>query len=191
MGFGLYAVISVCSECSQVNLHHWIHRTLKSHLSPKSHRSTQSYPIFRDDTLSPPPFPHRPSHLCYRSFVCVFIGWRSGGGEAMMEAVAAHWSSLNAICPLPQQGPSRDPNALRLPDSMLRLVEPRLSLHLTACNPWSARSSAMARHSVFSATRPTVFTCNATIAAMYRTKKYSEAITLFHFFFNKSNLSSF
>lgn len=146
---------------------------------------------FSDDTLSPPPFPPRSSHLCYRSFVCVFIGWRSGGGEAMMEVVAAHWSSLNVIRPPPQQGPSRDPNALRLPDSMLRLVEPRLSLNLTACNPWSAWSSAMARHSVFSATRPMVVTCNATIAAMYRTKKYSEAIALFHFFFNKSNLSSF
>ncbi|KAJ1420023.1 Tetratricopeptide-like helical domain superfamily [Sesbania bispinosa] len=99
---------------------------------------------------------------------------------------------LNAIRPPPQQAPSRDPNAPRLPDSTSALVGPRLSLHnrvqsLIRAGDLDA-ASAIARHSVFSVTRPTVFTCNAIIAAMYRAKRYNEAIALFHFFFNQSNL---
>ncbi|KAK7302389.1 hypothetical protein RJT34_13277 [Clitoria ternatea] len=99
---------------------------------------------------------------------------------------------LNAIRPPPQQGPPRDPNAPRLPDSTSALVGPRLSLHnrvqsLIRAGDLDA-ASAIARHSVFSVTRPTVFTCNAIIAAMYRSKRYDEAIALFHFFFNQSNI---
>ncbi|KEH23217.1 putative tetratricopeptide-like helical domain-containing protein [Medicago truncatula] len=46
-------------------------------------------------------------------------------------------------------------------------------------------ASAMARQSTFSATtRPTVFTCNAIIAAMHRAKRYNEALDLYEFFFN-------
>ncbi|RDY14102.1 Pentatricopeptide repeat-containing protein, partial [Mucuna pruriens] len=99
---------------------------------------------------------------------------------------------LNAIRPPPQQGPPRDPNAPRLPDSTSALVGPRLSLHnrvqsLIRAGDLEA-ASAIARHSVFSVTRPTVFTCNAIIAAMYRSKRYEEAIALFHFFFKQSNI---
>ncbi|KAK7328350.1 hypothetical protein VNO77_22454 [Canavalia gladiata] len=99
---------------------------------------------------------------------------------------------LNAIRPPPQQRPPRDPNAPRLPDSTSALVGPRLSLHnrvqsLIRAGDLDA-ASAIARHSVFSVTRPTVFTCNAIIAAMYRSKRYDEAIALFHFFFNQSNI---
>ncbi|XP_020221146.1 pentatricopeptide repeat-containing protein At1g10270, partial [Cajanus cajan] len=99
---------------------------------------------------------------------------------------------LNAIRPPPQQGPPRDPNAPRLPDSTSALVGPRLSLHnrvqsLIRAGDLEA-ASAIARHSVFSVTRPTVFTCNAIIAAMYRSKRYDEAIALFHFFFKQSNI---
>ncbi|MED6167226.1 Pentatricopeptide repeat-containing protein [Stylosanthes scabra] len=100
---------------------------------------------------------------------------------------------LNAIRPPPHQSPaSRDPNAPRLPDSTSALVGPRLSLHnrvqsLIRAGDLEA-ASAVARHSVFSVTRPTVFTCNAIIAAMYRAKRYHEAIALFHFFFNQSNI---
>ncbi|XP_004503478.1 pentatricopeptide repeat-containing protein At1g10270-like [Cicer arietinum] len=99
---------------------------------------------------------------------------------------------LNAIRPPPQQHHSRDPNAPRLPDSTSALVGPRLNLHnrvqsLIRAGDLDA-ASAIARHSVFSMTRPTVFTCNAIIAAMYRAKRYNEAIALFHFFFNQSNL---
>ncbi|RZB58850.1 Pentatricopeptide repeat-containing protein isoform C [Glycine soja] len=99
---------------------------------------------------------------------------------------------LNAIRPPPQQGPPRDPNAPRLPDSTSALVGPRLSLHnrvqsLIRAGDLDA-ASAIARHSVFSATRPTVFTCNAIIAAMYRSGRYEEAIGLFQFFFKQSNI---
>ncbi|KAL1339796.1 hypothetical protein AAHE18_U066800 [Arachis hypogaea] len=100
---------------------------------------------------------------------------------------------LNAIRPPPHQSTaSRDPNAPRLPDSTSALVGPRLSLHnrvqsLIRASDLDA-ASAVARHSVFSVTRPTVFTCNAIIAAMYRAKRYQEAIALFHFFFNQSNI---
>ncbi|KAI4298918.1 hypothetical protein L6164_032427 [Bauhinia variegata] len=99
---------------------------------------------------------------------------------------------LNAIRPSPHQAPSRDPNAPRLPDSTSALVGPRLSLHnrvqsLIRAGDLDA-ASAVARHSVFSNTRPTVFTCNAIIAAMYRAKRYNDAIALFHFFFNQSNI---
>lgn len=69
---------------------------------------------------------------------------------------------------------------------------PRLNLHnrvqsLIRAGDLDA-ASAVARHSVFSNTRPTVFTCNAIIAAMYRAKRYSDAIALFQFFFNQSNI---
>ncbi|KAG2396401.1 Pentatricopeptide repeat-containing protein [Vigna angularis] len=99
---------------------------------------------------------------------------------------------LNAIRPPPQQGPPRDPNAPRLPDSTSALVGPRLSLHnrvqsLIRAGDLEA-ASAIARHAVFSVTRPTVFTCNAIIAAMYRSKRYEESIALFHFFFNQFNI---
>ncbi|KAF9621033.1 hypothetical protein IFM89_015855 [Coptis chinensis] len=45
-----------------------------------------------------------------------------------------------------------------------------------------------ARHAVFSNTRPTVFTCNAIMASMYRATWYKEVISLFQFFFNQSNI---
>ncbi|PKI50285.1 hypothetical protein CRG98_029358 [Punica granatum] len=88
--------------------------------------------------------------------------------------------------------PPRDPNAPRLPDSTSALVGPRLNLHnrvqsLIRAGDLDA-ASAVARHSVFSNTRPTVFTCNAIIASMYRAKRYNDAIALFHFFFNQSNI---
>ncbi|OIW13594.1 hypothetical protein TanjilG_07936 [Lupinus angustifolius] len=99
---------------------------------------------------------------------------------------------LNAIRSPPHQSQSRDPNAPRLPDSTSALVGPRLSLHNRVQSLIRAAdldaASAVARHSVFSSTRPTVFTCNAIIAAMYRSKRYNEAIALFHFFFNQSNI---
>ncbi|KAE9595131.1 hypothetical protein Lal_00041164 [Lupinus albus] len=99
---------------------------------------------------------------------------------------------LNAIRPPPHHSQPRDPNAPRLPDSTSALVGPRLSLHnrvqsLIRAGDLDAASS-VARHSVFSSTRPTVFTCNAIIAAMYRSTRYNEAIALFHFFFNQSNI---
>ncbi|CAH2038401.1 unnamed protein product [Thlaspi arvense] len=88
--------------------------------------------------------------------------------------------------------PKRDPNAPRLPDSTSSLVGPRLNLHnrvqsLIRASDLDA-ASRLARQSVFSNTRPTVFTCNAIIAAMYRAKRYSESISLFEYFFKQSNI---
>ncbi|XVF41269.1 hypothetical protein PTKIN_Ptkin01aG0267100 [Pterospermum kingtungense] len=92
----------------------------------------------------------------------------------------------------PSGPPTRDPNAPRLPDSTSALVGHRLNLHnrvqsLIRASDLDA-ASLLARSSVFSPTRPTVFTCNAIIAAMYRNKRFNEAIALFHFFFKQSDL---
>ncbi|CBI29649.3 unnamed protein product, partial [Vitis vinifera] len=88
--------------------------------------------------------------------------------------------------------PRPDPNAPRLPDSTSALVGPRLNLHNRVQSLIRAGdldlASATARQSVFSNTRPTVFTCNAIIAAMYRNKRFDDAIALFQFFFNQSNI---
>ncbi|KAL1811772.1 hypothetical protein DCAR_0623900 [Daucus carota subsp. sativus] len=88
--------------------------------------------------------------------------------------------------------PTRDPNAPRLPDSTSALVGPRLSLHnrvqsLIRANDLD-NASIVARQSVFSNTRPTVFTCNAIIASMHRAKRYQDAVALFAYFFNQSNI---
>ncbi|KAI9157656.1 hypothetical protein LWI28_025859 [Acer negundo] len=96
---------------------------------------------------------------------------------------------LHAIRPNPQYPPARDPNAPRLPDSTSALVGSRLNLHnrvqsLIRASDLDA-ASYTARQAVFSNTRPTVFTCNAIIAAMYRAKRYNEAVALFAFFFEQ------
>ncbi|KAK6945535.1 Pentatricopeptide repeat [Dillenia turbinata] len=88
--------------------------------------------------------------------------------------------------------PPPDPNAPRLPDSTSALVGPRLNLHNRVQSLIRAfdldAASATCRHAVFSNTRPTVFTCNAIMAAMYRNKRYSDAIALFQFFYRQSNI---
>jgi hypothetical protein len=72
--------------------------------------------------------------------------------------------------------PPRDPNAPRLPDSTSALTGNRLNLHNRVQSLIRAfdldTASHVARNSVYSRTRPTVFTCNAIIAAMYRAKRY-------------------
>ncbi|XP_059648292.1 pentatricopeptide repeat-containing protein At1g10270-like [Cornus florida] len=88
--------------------------------------------------------------------------------------------------------PRPDPNAPRLPDSTSALVGPRLNLHNRVQSLIRAgdldSASVLARQAVFSNTRPTVFTCNAIMAAMYRAKRFDDAIALFQFFFNQSNI---
>uniref|UniRef100_A0A5B7B499 Putative ACT11D09.4 n=1 Tax=Davidia involucrata TaxID=16924 RepID=A0A5B7B499_DAVIN len=88
--------------------------------------------------------------------------------------------------------PPPNPNAPRLPDTTSALVGPRLNLHNRVQSLIRAgdldSASALARQSVFSNTRPTVFTCNAIMAAMYRAKRYDQAIALFQFFYNQSNI---
>ncbi|XVE90929.1 hypothetical protein DITRI_Ditri20bG0115100 [Diplodiscus trichospermus] len=92
----------------------------------------------------------------------------------------------------PYAPPTRDPNAPRLPDSTSALVGHRLNLHNRVQSLIRAfdldAASLLARSSVYSSTRPTVFTCNAIIAAMYRNKRFKEAIALFHFFFKQSDI---
>ncbi|KAL7237913.1 hypothetical protein ACSBR2_004087 [Camellia fascicularis] len=88
--------------------------------------------------------------------------------------------------------PPPDPNAPRLPDSTSALVGPRLNLHNRVQSLIRAgdlhHASVVARQSVFSNTRPTVFTCNAIMAAMYRSKRYDDAVALFQFFYNQANI---
>ncbi|TXG52796.1 hypothetical protein EZV62_021965 [Acer yangbiense] len=77
----------------------------------------------------------------------------------------------------------------RLLDSTSALVGSRLNLHnwvqsLIRTNDLDA-ASYVARQAVFSNTRPTVFTCNTIIAAMYCAKRYKEAIALFAYFFKQ------
>ncbi|KAI3509293.1 hypothetical protein L1887_24465 [Cichorium endivia] len=85
--------------------------------------------------------------------------------------------------------PRRDPNQ---PDTTSALVGPRLSLHNRVQSLIRAgdldNASVVARQSVFSSTRPTVFTCNAIIGSMYRAKRYLDAIALFTYFFKQSNI---
>uniref|UniRef100_A0A3N7G4T0 Pentacotripeptide-repeat region of PRORP domain-containing protein n=2 Tax=Populus trichocarpa TaxID=3694 RepID=A0A3N7G4T0_POPTR len=88
--------------------------------------------------------------------------------------------------------PPPDPNAPRLPDSTNALTGHRLNLHNRVQSLIRAydldTASLVARNSVYSRTRPTVFTCNAIIAAMYRAKRYDDAVSLFKFFFEKHNI---
>ncbi|PIA47102.1 hypothetical protein AQUCO_01400064v1 [Aquilegia coerulea] len=85
--------------------------------------------------------------------------------------------------------PPKDP---RLPDTTSNLVGPRLNLHnrvqaLIRGGDLDGASDT-ARRAVFSKCRPTVFTCNAVIASMYRAGRYEDAIKLFQYFFNQSNI---
>ncbi|GAB2278190.1 Pentatricopeptide repeat-containing protein At1g10270 [Dionaea muscipula] len=89
--------------------------------------------------------------------------------------------------------PPPDPKAALLPDSTSALVGNRLNLHNRVQSLIRAgdldNASAVARQAVFSSVRPTVFTCNAITAAMYRAKRYNESIALFHYFFKQSNIN--
>ncbi|CAL1385632.1 unnamed protein product [Linum trigynum] len=88
--------------------------------------------------------------------------------------------------------PPRDPNAPRLPDSTSALVGPRLNLHNKVQSLIRAfdldAASYLARTSVFTGLRITVFTCNAIIAAMYRAKRYDDAIALFKYFYEQIDI---
>ncbi|KAJ7967952.1 Pentatricopeptide repeat-containing protein family [Quillaja saponaria] len=99
---------------------------------------------------------------------------------------------LNAIRTPLTSNADRDPNARRLPDSTSQLVGARLSLHNRVQSLIRAgdldSASAVARHSVFSRIRPTVFTCNAIMGGMYRAKRYDDVTALHQFFFHQYNI---
>ncbi|KAL0387250.1 UNVERIFIED_CONTAM: Pentatricopeptide repeat-containing protein [Sesamum radiatum] len=87
---------------------------------------------------------------------------------------------------------TQQPDKPRLPDSTSALVGPRLNLHNRVQSLIRAgdldSASYVARQSVFQSVRPTVFTCNAIIAAMYRAKRYNDAKALFQYFFRQFNI---
>ncbi|KAL2491085.1 Pentatricopeptide repeat-containing protein [Abeliophyllum distichum] len=99
---------------------------------------------------------------------------------------------LYALRSNPAPPNTNNPNKPRLPDSTSALVGPRLNLHNRVQSLIRAgdhdSASYIARQSVFQSIRPTVFTCNAIIAAMYRAKRYSDAKALFQYFFNQFNI---
>ncbi|CAA2963708.1 pentatricopeptide repeat-containing At1g10270-like [Olea europaea subsp. europaea] len=101
---------------------------------------------------------------------------------------------LYALRPNPASHSSHinNPDKPRLPDSTSALVGPRLNLHNRVQSLIRAgdldSASYVARQSVFQSIRPTVFTCNAIIAAMYRAKRYQDAKALFQYFFNQFNI---
>ncbi|XP_074290027.1 pentatricopeptide repeat-containing protein At1g10270-like [Silene latifolia] len=88
--------------------------------------------------------------------------------------------------------PPPDPNAKPLPDTTSSLTGPRLSLHNRVQSLIRAgdldNAAAIARDSVFSRTRPTVFTCNALVASMYRAGRFDDAVSLFDYFFRQNNI---
>ncbi|CAI9102777.1 OLC1v1001109C1 [Oldenlandia corymbosa var. corymbosa] len=91
----------------------------------------------------------------------------------------------------PGGNPSR-PQGPPLPDGTSALTGPRLNLHNRVQSLIRAgdldSASAVARQAVFSKVRPTVFTCNAIIAAMYRGGRHTDSISLFQYFFNQSSI---
>ncbi|XVF24273.1 hypothetical protein REPUB_Repub13aG0113400 [Reevesia pubescens] len=145
-------------------------------------------PIQNPQTPSPPPSPSPPQRSYAFSSAEEAAAERRRRKRRLRIEPPIHALRASA----PSAPPTRDPNAPRLPDSTSALVGHRLNLHnrvqsLIRASDLDA-ASLLARSSVFSSTRPTVFTCNAIIAAMYRNKRFNEAIALFHFFFKQSDL---
>ncbi|KAG8364036.1 hypothetical protein BUALT_Bualt19G0084400 [Buddleja alternifolia] len=132
-----------------------------------------------------------------------FVSQRSYGFSSTEEAAAERRRRkrrlrieppLYALRPNPQSPPSNanNPDKPRLPDSTSALVGLRLNLHNRVQSLIRAgdldSASYTARQSVFQPIRPTVFTCNAIIAAMYRAKRYNDAKALFQYFFRQFNI---
>ncbi|KAF9587503.1 hypothetical protein IFM89_003521 [Coptis chinensis] len=75
------------------------------------------------------------------------------------------------------------------PDVTMKMEGPEIAGNLVVALRISGNPCKIcARHAVFSNNRPTVFTCNAIMASMYRATWYKEVISLFQFFFNQSNI---
>ncbi|EPS65161.1 hypothetical protein M569_09617, partial [Genlisea aurea] len=131
-----------------------------------------------------------------------FVSQRSYGFSSAEEAAAERRRRkrrlrieppLYALRPNPPQNPpNSNPDKPRLPDSTSALVGPRLNLHNRVQSLIRAgdldSASYIARQSVFQYIRPTVFTCNAIIAAMYRAKRYSDSKALFQYFFRQFDI---
>ncbi|KAG8381139.1 hypothetical protein BUALT_Bualt06G0091400 [Buddleja alternifolia] len=81
--------------------------------------------------------------------------------------------------------PPQNPNAPKLPESVSVLSGNRLNLHnriLKLIRENDLEEAALlTRHSIYSNCRPTIFTCNAVMAAQLRQAKYSELLSLHRF----------
>ncbi|KAG6412621.1 hypothetical protein SASPL_125304 [Salvia splendens] len=86
----------------------------------------------------------------------------------------------------PRSAPApQNPNAPKLPEPVSALFGSRLNLHnkiLTLIRENDLEEAALfTRHSVYSNCRPTIYTCNAVMAAQLRQGKLSELLTLHRF----------
>ncbi|RWR90382.1 pentatricopeptide repeat-containing protein [Cinnamomum micranthum f. kanehirae] len=103
-------------------------------------------------------------------------------------------NSLRPSSPRPQQpiSPPQNPNAPKLPDTVAALAGNRLTLHnniLTLIRENDLdEASLLVRHSIYSNCRPTVFTCNAVLAALLRQSRYSDLLSL-HRFITQASVS--
>ncbi|KAF0895496.1 hypothetical protein E2562_013592 [Oryza meyeriana var. granulata] len=92
--------------------------------------------------------------------------------------------------PAPQRAPgaprpSSNPNAPKLPEPASVLSGKRLDLHrrilaLVRENDLD-EAALLTRHSIYSNCRPTVFTCNAVLAALLRQARYADLLSLHRF----------
>ncbi|XP_052197541.1 pentatricopeptide repeat-containing protein At3g49240, mitochondrial [Diospyros lotus] len=90
--------------------------------------------------------------------------------------------------PQQQQQPPRappNPNAPKVPETVSVLTGNRLNLHnriLTLIRENDLEEAALlTRHSIYSNCRPTIFTCNAVMAALLRQSRYAELLSLHRF----------
>ncbi|KAK9286547.1 hypothetical protein L1049_014946 [Liquidambar formosana] len=96
-------------------------------------------------------------------------------------------SSPRTQSPQPRPPPSQNPNpnAPKLPESVNTLSGNRLNLHnriLTLIRQNDLdEASLFTRHSIYSNCRPTIFTCNAVLAALLRQSRYSDLLSLHRF----------
>ncbi|PKA61195.1 Pentatricopeptide repeat-containing protein [Apostasia shenzhenica] len=85
----------------------------------------------------------------------------------------------------PPSSKSPNPNAPKLPETMSALAGNRLNLHnriLTHIRENDLEeASLLVRHSIYSNCRPTIFTCNAVLAALLRQCRYSDLLSLHRF----------
>ncbi|KAL8537918.1 hypothetical protein ACS0TY_000026 [Phlomoides rotata] len=85
----------------------------------------------------------------------------------------------------PSPPPQQSPNAPKLPEPVSALSGNRLNLHnqiLKLIRENDLEEAALfTRHSIYSNCRPTIFTCNAVMAAQLRQSKYAELLSLHRF----------
>ncbi|XP_058100450.1 pentatricopeptide repeat-containing protein At3g49240, mitochondrial [Magnolia sinica] len=150
-------------------------------------------------SLSKPFFFHLKSHLKPYYNSPVFLSLRHLSFASPEEAAAERRRRkrrlrieppLNSLRhhnpPKPHQNaPPPNPNSPKLPDSVSALSGNRLNLHnriLTLIRQNDLEeASLLVRHSIYSNCRPTVFTCNAVLAAQLRQSRYADLLSLHRF----------